>query len=94
MSGACLAELGNEVLCVDIDPEKIAQLNKGNISLYEPGLEKIIHRNIAAKQLNFSAHAPDGAAHGLIQIIAVGTPADTDGSADLQYVLATVQTGL
>ena len=91
VSGACLAELGNEVLCVDIDPEKIAQLNKGNIPLYEPGLEEIIRRNIAAKRLNFSANSPDGAAHGLIQIIAVGTPADTDGSADLQYVLAAAQ---
>ena len=88
VSGACLAELGNEVLCLDVDAEKISRLNKGGIPIYEPGLDEIIRRNVDAQRLHFSADSAAGAAHGLVQMIAVGTPPDADGSADLQYVLA------
>ncbi len=88
VTGACLAEVGNDVLCVDIDPAKIAMLNEGGIPIYEPGLEKIVHHNAASGRLNFTTDVAAGVAHGLFQFIAVGTPPDEDGSADLQYVLA------
>ncbi len=88
VTGACLAEVGNDVLCVDIDPAKIAMLNEGGIPIYEPGLEKIVHHNTASGRLNFTTDVAAGVAHGLFQFIAVGTPPDEDGSADLQYVLA------
>lgn len=88
VSGACLAELGNSVFCLDLDADKIDILNNGAIPIYEPGLEEIIVRNRAAGRLVFSTDVAASVAHGDIQFIAVGTPPDQDGSADLQYVLA------
>lgn len=88
VTGACLAEVGNDVLCVDINEHKITRLLKGEMPIYEPGLEDIVSKNIAAKRLNFTTSTEEGVAHGLFQFIAVGTPPDEDGSADLQYVLA------
>ncbi|BBA32991.1 UDP-glucose 6-dehydrogenase [Methylocaldum marinum] len=88
VTGACLAEVGNEVVCVDIDEGKIARLNQGEVPIYEPGLDSIIERNMAAKRLHFTTDVDFAVRHGLFQFIAVGTPPDEDGSADLQYVLA------
>ena len=88
VSGACMADLGNEVLCLDVDAEKVSLLNKGGVPIYEPGLDEIIQRNMAARRLHFSTDVAAAAMHGLVQMIAVGTPPDTDGAADLQYVLA------
>lgn len=88
VTGACLAEVGNDVVCVDIDPDKIARLNQGEVPIFEPGLDGFIQRNMASGRLRFTTDADFGVAHGLFQFIAVGTPPDDDGSADLQYVLA------
>jgi UDPglucose 6-dehydrogenase len=88
VTGACLAELGNAVFCLDVDASKIAILNSGGIPIYEPGLKEIVDRNRAAGRLIFSTDVEASVAHGDIQFIAVGTPPDQDGSADLQYVLA------
>ncbi|MDP1592876.1 MAG: UDP-glucose/GDP-mannose dehydrogenase family protein [Gallionella sp.] len=88
VSGACLADLGNDVMCLDIDPHKIALLNSGGVPIYEPGLDDVIKRNIAAGRLRFTTNIEESVAHGLVQMIAVGTPSDEDGSADLQYVIA------
>ncbi len=88
VTGACLAEVGNDVLCVDVDPEKIAVLNGGGIPIFEPGLDDLVKKNRDAGRLSFSTDAAAGVAHGLFQFIAVGTPPDEDGSADLQHVLA------
>ncbi len=88
VSGTCLAEVGNDVLCVDVDEKKIRVLNEGGIPIYEPGLESMVERNRDAGRLRFSTDAAEGVRHGVIQFIAVGTPPDEDGSADLQYVLA------
>ncbi|OGT89811.1 MAG: UDP-glucose 6-dehydrogenase [Gammaproteobacteria bacterium RIFOXYD12_FULL_61_37] len=88
VTGACLAEVGNNVMCVDIDPAKIDLLNNGGIPIYEPGLEEMVHRNRKTGRLSFTTDARLGVEHGLFQFIAVGTPPDEDGSADLQYVLA------
>ena len=88
VTGACLAEVGNEVLCVDIDPQKIEMLRRGEVPIYEPGLDRLVAENQAAGRLGFSLDPAEGVAHGLFQFIAVGTPPDEDGSADLQYVLA------
>jgi UDPglucose 6-dehydrogenase len=88
VTGACLAEVGNDVVCVDIDQAKIEQLNRGEVPIFEPGLDSIIQRNMAAGRLHFTTDADRGVDHGLFQFIAVGTPPDEDGSADLQYVLA------
>jgi len=88
VTGACLAEVGNEVVCIDIDERKINRLNQGEIPIYEPGLDGIITRNMASNRLRFTTDADLAVAHGLFQFIAVGTPPDEDGSADLQYVLA------
>jgi UDPglucose 6-dehydrogenase len=88
VSGACLAELGNDVLCLDVDPKKIDILNKGGVPIYEPGLEDIIKSNVAAGRLRFTTDVAASVAHGLVQMIAVGTPSGEDGSADLQYVIA------
>ncbi|QIK37190.1 UDP-glucose/GDP-mannose dehydrogenase family protein [Caldichromatium japonicum] len=92
VTGTCLAEVGNRVLCIDIDPDKIELLNNGGVPIYEPGLEEMIHANRAAGRLRFSTDAKAGVEHGLFQFIAVGTPPDEDGSADLQYVLAVART--
>jgi len=88
VSGACLAELGNDVLCLDVDPKKIELLNNGGVPIYEPGLEEVIKRNVAAGRLRFTTDVAASVAHGVVQMIAVGTPSGEDGSADLQYVLA------
>ena len=88
VTGACLAELGNDVFCLDLDEKKIALLNSGGIPIHEPGLEEIVARNRAAGRLHFSTDVAAGVAHGKLQFIAVGTPPDEDGSADLQYVVA------
>ncbi|MFM0352654.1 UDP-glucose/GDP-mannose dehydrogenase family protein [Paraburkholderia nemoris] len=87
VTGACLADVGNEVFCVDVNAERIRTLNKGEVPLYEPGLNEIIERNRCAGRLIFSTDIEASVLHGEIQIIAVGTPPDEDGSADLQYVL-------
>ncbi len=87
VTGACMAEMGNDVVCVDIDAEKIARLNNGEVPIYEPGLEAYISRNREAGRLKFTTDIAEGVGHGLFQFIAVGTPPDEDGSADLKYVL-------
>ena len=88
VTGACLAELGNDVFCLDLDAKKVALLNHGGIPIHEPGLEEVVARNRAAGRLTFSTDVEAAAHHGVLQFIAVGTPPDEDGSADLQYVLA------
>jgi len=88
VTGACLAQVGNDVLCVDIDPDKIDKLKRGESPIFEPGLTDMLRANQAAGRLNFTLDAAEGVAHGLFQFIAVGTPPDEDGSADLQHVLA------
>ncbi|MCK9685877.1 UDP-glucose dehydrogenase family protein [Scleromatobacter humisilvae] len=88
VSGACLAEMGNHVLCLDVDPRKIDVLNGGGIPIHEPGLDSVVARNVAAGRLQFTTDVAASVAHGTLQFIAVGTPPDEDGSADLQYVLA------
>ena len=88
VSGACLAEMGNHVVCLDVDPRKIDMLNKGEIPIHEPGLDQVVQRNAAAGRLQFTTDIGVAVAHGTLQFIAVGTPSDEDGSADLQYVLA------
>ncbi|MBI5041704.1 MAG: UDP-glucose/GDP-mannose dehydrogenase family protein [Gammaproteobacteria bacterium] len=92
VTGACLAQVGNDVLCVDIDPRKIEMLNRGEVPIHEPGLDNLIAENRAAGRLRFTLDAAEGVAHGLFQFIAVGTPPDEDGSADLKYVLAVAKT--
>ena len=92
VQGACMAEMGNHVICYDIDEEKIAQLNKGQIPIYEPGLEAYIERNVEAGRLEFTTDVQKAIDHGLFQFIAVGTPPDEDGSADLKHVLAVART--
>jgi UDPglucose 6-dehydrogenase len=88
VTGACMAEMGNHVVCVDVDEDKIARLNKGEIPIYEPGLEAYVERNADAGRLEFTTDVQKGVDHGLFQFIAVGTPPDEDGSADLKHVLA------
>ncbi|MGO4305262.1 MULTISPECIES: UDP-glucose dehydrogenase family protein [unclassified Cupriavidus] len=88
VTGACLAELGNSVFCLDVDEKKIALLNAGGVPIYEPGLKELIERNRAAGRLTFSTDVAASVEHADVQFIAVGTPPDEDGSADLQYVLA------
>ena len=88
VTGACMAETGNHVVCVDIDTAKIDRLNRGEIPIYEPGLEDYIERNVEAGRLEFTTDLQKGVDHGLFQFIAVGTPPDEDGSADLKHVLA------
>ena len=88
VTGACLAEQGNNVFCLDLDAKKIVILNSGGVPIYEPGLKEMIERNRAAGRLQFSTDIAASVAHGDIQFIAVGTPPDEDGSADLQYVIA------
>ncbi|WP_175835182.1 UDP-glucose dehydrogenase family protein [Burkholderia anthina] len=87
VTGSCLAEIGHDVFCLDVDPRKIDILNNGGMPIHEPGLQDIIARNRAAGRLQFSTDIEASVAHGEIQFIAVGTPPDEDGSADLQYVL-------
>ncbi|AOK49334.1 MULTISPECIES: UDP-glucose dehydrogenase family protein [unclassified Burkholderia] len=88
VTGACLADIGHDVFCLDVDRKKIDILNGGGVPIHEPGLKEIIARNRSAGRLQFSTDVEAAAAHGDVQFIAVGTPPDEDGSADLQYVLA------
>jgi UDPglucose 6-dehydrogenase len=88
VAGACFADAGNHVVCLDLDSGKVAKLNAGGIPIYEPGLEAIVRRNHAAGRLQFTTDVGASVAHGELQLIAVGTPPDEDGSADLQHVLA------
>jgi UDPglucose 6-dehydrogenase len=88
VTGACLADAGNHVVCVDVDAGKIERLNRGEIPIHEPGLDALVKRNAEAGRLEFTTDAARGVEHGLFQLIAVGTPPDEDGSADLRYVLS------
>ncbi len=88
VTGACLAEIGNDVFCLDVDPRKTEILNNGGVPIHEPGLEEMLRRTRAAGRIQFSTDVKASVEHGEIQFIAVGTPPDEDGSADLQYVLA------
>jgi UDPglucose 6-dehydrogenase len=88
VTGACMAEMGNHVVCVDIDAAKIDRLNAGEVPIYEPGLNEYLERNREAGRLEFTTDVAKGVNHGLFQFIAVGTPPDEDGAADLSYVLA------
>ncbi|HET9473665.1 MAG TPA: UDP-glucose/GDP-mannose dehydrogenase family protein [Steroidobacteraceae bacterium] len=88
VTGACLADAGNDVLCVDVDAAKIAALKQGVVPIHEPGLDALIRSNIEAERLKFTTSAKEGVDFGLFQLIAVGTPPDEDGSADLKYVLS------
>lgn len=92
VTGACLADVGHAVVCIDIDEKKIEELKRGIIPIYEPGLEELILNNLKAGRLSFSTDAAHGVRHGELQFIAVGTPPDEDGKADLQYVLTVAQT--
>ncbi|MGH8849614.1 MAG: UDP-glucose dehydrogenase family protein [Casimicrobiaceae bacterium] len=88
VSGACLAEVGNDVLCLDVDAGKIDLLKAGGVPIHEPGLQGMIHRNVDAGRLRFTTDVDAAVAHGSLQFIAVGTPPDEDGSADMRHVLA------
>lgn len=88
VTGACMAEMGNHVVCVDIDEDKINRLNAGDVPIYEPGLADYLQRNRDAGRLEFTTDVARGVNHGLFQFVAVGTPPDEDGSADLKHVLA------
>jgi UDPglucose 6-dehydrogenase len=88
VTGACLAEMGNHVVCLDVDERKVAMLQGGEVPIHEPGLAEMVRRNAAASRLQFTTDAAAAVAHGTLQFIGVGTPPDEDGSADLQYVLA------
>ncbi|MGC3982227.1 MAG: UDP-glucose/GDP-mannose dehydrogenase family protein [Steroidobacteraceae bacterium] len=91
VTGACFAEVGNHVLCVDVDERKVEMLKRGESPIHEPGLEALLKKNLAAGRIAFTTSAEEGVKHGLFQFIAVGTPPDEDGSADLQYVLAVAE---
>jgi UDPglucose 6-dehydrogenase len=88
VTGACLAEVGNDVLCLDIDRAKIDVLNRGGVPIHEPGLPEMIRRNVTAGRLRFTTDVDAAVHHGTLQFIAVGTPPDEDGSADMKHVLA------
>jgi UDPglucose 6-dehydrogenase len=92
VTGACFADVGNSVLCVDIDARKIERLQRGEVPIHEPGLTALIERNVRAGRLRFTIDAASGIAHGEVILIAVGTPPDEDGSADLRHVLAVART--
>jgi UDPglucose 6-dehydrogenase len=92
VTGACLADAGNHVVCVDVDAAKIERLKRGEIPIHEPGLDALIKRNAEAGRIEFTTDALRGVDHGLFQLIAVGTPPGEDGSADLRYVLAVART--
>lgn len=88
VTGACLSEMGNDVLCLDIDENKIRLLNDSKVPIHEPGLEELVRRNVAGGRLRFTTDVAAAVQHGTMQFIGVGTPPEEDGSADLQYVLA------
>jgi UDPglucose 6-dehydrogenase len=91
VTGVCLAEVGNDVLCIDVDQQKIADLKKGIIPIFEPGLDELVKDNQQAGRLKFTTDILEAVKHGVFQFIAVGTPPDEDGAADLQYVLAVAE---
>jgi UDPglucose 6-dehydrogenase len=92
VQAACFAEVGHNVLCVDVDADKINRLRDGEIPIYEPGLESIVRDNISANRLKFTTEGEEGVNHGEVHFIAVGTPSSHDGSADLSYVLSVAET--
>lgn len=92
VQGAVLAQVGHDVVCIDVDANKVERLTQGHIPIYEPGLEALVKENYSAGRLNFSTDVLVGVLHGDVQFIAVGTPPDEDGSADLKYVLAVAET--
>jgi len=92
VTGACLADAGNHVVCVDIDAAKIERLNRGEVPIHEPGLEALIKHNAEAGRMEFTTDGAKGVAHGLFQLIAVGTPPGEDGAADLSHVLSVART--
>ncbi|MFG6668742.1 UDP-glucose dehydrogenase family protein [Halomonas sp. HNIBRBA4712] len=92
VTGTCLADAGHHVMCVDIDAQKIERLNQGIIPIYEPGLDTMVKHNCTDGRLTFTTNAEQAVQFGTLQFIAVGTPADEDGSADLQYVLKVAET--
>jgi len=92
VTGALLADVGNTVLCVDVDETKVANLKKGVIPIFEPGLDDVIKRNVEAERLDFTTDMDQAVAHSQVQFIAVGTPPGEDGSADMQYVAAVART--
>ena len=92
VQAAVLAEVGHDVLCVDVDERKVENLKNGNIPIYEPGLTPLVKQNYESGRLQFTTDAKAGVNHGVMQFIAVGTPPDEDGSADLKYVTAVART--
>lgn len=92
VTAACLADAGNHIVCVDVDRQKIAKLRRAQVPIHEPGLDELVQRNLAAGRLSFTDDANLGVQHGLFQMIAVGTPPEEDGSADLRHVLAVAET--
>jgi len=91
VTGTCLAEVGNDVLCMDVDAEKVDMLNRGEVPIHEPGLDRMICRSREAGRLRFTTDIAEAVAHGLYQFIAVGTPPDEDGSADMRHVVAVAE---
>ncbi len=92
VTAACLAQVGNNVLCVDIDEERVNKLKQCIVPIHEPGLQELIQSNVEAERIDFTLNAEEGIEHGLFQFISVGTPPDEDGSADLQHVLKVAKT--
>ena len=92
VTGTCLADAGHNVLCVDVDEAKVTALKQGQIPIYEPGLSPMVSRNVKEGRLGFTTDAAEGVNFGTLQFIAVGTPPDEDGSADMKYVLAVANT--
>jgi len=92
VTGSLLADVGNDVLCVDVDEQKVANLRNGVIPIYEPGLDEVIKRNVESNRLDFTTDMDKAVAHSELQFIAVGTPPGEDGSADMQYVAAVAKT--
>ena len=92
VTGACLADVGNEVLCLDLDGDKVARLQAGEMPLHEPGLQEVVRRNVATRRLAFTTDPALAAGHGEAQFIAVGTPPGDDGSADVGHVLSAAAT--
>ncbi len=87
VAGTCFAETGNDVVCMDVDEDKVASLRKGEVPIYEPGLEEMMRRNVAEERLRFTTDLSEAVKSSLIVFIAVGTPQGEDGSPDLSYVL-------
>ncbi|MGN6102490.1 MAG: UDP-glucose 6-dehydrogenase, partial [Devosia sp.] len=92
VQAAVLADVGSDVVCVDVDESKIERLRRGELPMYEPGLEPLVAANAEAGRLTFTSDAAQGVAHGQVLFIAVGTPPGEDGSADLRHVLTVAET--